>query len=301
MWRASTRRGGRASSTTSALALAARFWPGPLTLVVPAAPGASVCDLARAGLDSVALRVPAHPLAHALLERVGAPGRGAVRQPLGPRQPDDRRARAGRARRPHRRGAGRRADAGRARIDDRRLPRRRRACCARAACRARRSRRRSGARSSGRRDEAGAPRAPGMLASHYAPRAQVRLDIDRVAPGDAVLLFGAFEPPGLAAAQAVLNLSRKRRPDRGRRSAVRASAHARRERRRKHRRRADPGAWPRRGDQRPPAPRRRRRLIAILRGISGEITPAAAMPRQSPATAGRRGGARRRRRRPARG
>ena len=57
----------------SALALAARFWPGPLTLVVPAAPGASVCDLARAGLDSVALRLPAHPLAHALLERVARP------------------------------------------------------------------------------------------------------------------------------------------------------------------------------------------------------------------------------------
>ncbi|MFL5219212.1 MAG: Sua5 family C-terminal domain-containing protein, partial [Microvirga sp.] len=52
-------------------------------------------------------------------------------------------------------------------------------------------------------------RAPGMLASHYAPRAKVRLDIDRVAPGDAVLLFGAFEPPGLAAAQAVLNLSER--------------------------------------------------------------------------------------------
>ena len=76
----------------SALALAARFWPGPLTLVVPAASGASVCDLARAGLDSVALRVPAHPLAHALLERVGRPGRGAVGEPLGPGQPDDRRA-----------------------------------------------------------------------------------------------------------------------------------------------------------------------------------------------------------------
>ncbi|MEL6210885.1 MAG: L-threonylcarbamoyladenylate synthase, partial [Pseudomonadota bacterium] len=38
--------------------LAAAFWPGPLTLVVPAAPGATVCLLARAGLDTIALRQP---------------------------------------------------------------------------------------------------------------------------------------------------------------------------------------------------------------------------------------------------
>src|SRR5215210_1346503 len=57
----------------AALALAAAFWPGPLTLVVPAAPGCTISDLARAGLDSVALRVPAHPLARDLLRRVGRP------------------------------------------------------------------------------------------------------------------------------------------------------------------------------------------------------------------------------------
>ncbi len=42
--------------------LAQAFWPGPLTLVVPAREGA-VSALVRAGLPSVALRVPAHPLA----------------------------------------------------------------------------------------------------------------------------------------------------------------------------------------------------------------------------------------------
>lgn len=57
----------------NALALAKAFWPGPLTLVVPAAPGCEVSDLARAGLDSVALRVPAHPLAHAVLQAAGRP------------------------------------------------------------------------------------------------------------------------------------------------------------------------------------------------------------------------------------
>ena len=53
--------------------LAARFWPGPLTLVLPVADEAAVCDLARAGLDTVAVRAPGHPLAHALLEAFGGP------------------------------------------------------------------------------------------------------------------------------------------------------------------------------------------------------------------------------------
>jgi L-threonylcarbamoyladenylate synthase len=56
-----------------ALLLAKRFWPGPLTLVLPVADPAAVCDLARAGLDTVAVRAPGHPLAHALLEAFGGP------------------------------------------------------------------------------------------------------------------------------------------------------------------------------------------------------------------------------------
>nr|WP_310540451.1 L-threonylcarbamoyladenylate synthase [Phenylobacterium sp.] len=56
-----------------ARALAAAFWPGPLTLVLPIAPDTVVCDLARAGLDTVAIRVPAHPLARELLARFGGP------------------------------------------------------------------------------------------------------------------------------------------------------------------------------------------------------------------------------------
>jgi L-threonylcarbamoyladenylate synthase len=51
-----------------ARALAEAFWPGPLTLVLPARPDA-VCDLARAGLDTVAVRVPGHALARELLAR----------------------------------------------------------------------------------------------------------------------------------------------------------------------------------------------------------------------------------------
>lgn len=51
-----------------ARALAQAFWPGPLTIVVPVKDNERVCDLARAGLDSVAIRIPSHPLARAILE-----------------------------------------------------------------------------------------------------------------------------------------------------------------------------------------------------------------------------------------
>ena len=53
--------------------LAEAFWPGPLTLVCPLGRESPVSDLARAGLDSIAVRVPAHPLARAVLEAFGAP------------------------------------------------------------------------------------------------------------------------------------------------------------------------------------------------------------------------------------
>jgi L-threonylcarbamoyladenylate synthase len=56
-----------------ALKLAQHFWPGPLTLVVPALPTSGVCELARAGLTSLAIRVPNHPIALALLKAVGRP------------------------------------------------------------------------------------------------------------------------------------------------------------------------------------------------------------------------------------
>ena len=53
--------------------LARAFWPGPLTVVAPSADGRLVCDLARAGLDTVAVRAPAHPMAQAVLRAFGRP------------------------------------------------------------------------------------------------------------------------------------------------------------------------------------------------------------------------------------
>jgi L-threonylcarbamoyladenylate synthase len=56
-----------------ARALAEAFWPGPLTLVAPVRDRAAVCDLARAGLDSVAVRVPGHVRARAVIALFGKP------------------------------------------------------------------------------------------------------------------------------------------------------------------------------------------------------------------------------------
>ena len=53
--------------------LARAFWPGPLTIVAPVSPGCRVSLLARAGLDSLALRVPANRIARALIEVAGVP------------------------------------------------------------------------------------------------------------------------------------------------------------------------------------------------------------------------------------
>lgn len=60
-----------------ARALAEAFWPGPLTIVAPVRDTDKVCDLARAGLDTVAVRVPAHSRARAVISAFG----GAVVAP----------------------------------------------------------------------------------------------------------------------------------------------------------------------------------------------------------------------------
>src|SRR3954468_109471 len=54
-----------------AIALAEAFWPGPLTLVLPKTRDCAVADLATAGLDSIAIRVPAHPVARDILRAFG--------------------------------------------------------------------------------------------------------------------------------------------------------------------------------------------------------------------------------------
>ncbi len=185
-----------------ARALARAFWPGPLTLVVPVASGEAVADLARAGLDTVGLRVPSHPVAMALLAATGRPVAAPSANLSGHVSPTT--------------AAHVLADLD-GRIDavmD------------------------GGATAVGVESTivacldgppvllrpGGVPRdaveavigrplasatgeatiAPGMLASHYAPKAAIRLDATGIEPGEALLAFGPGAPSGAAD---ILNLS----------------------------------------------------------------------------------------------
>jgi L-threonylcarbamoyladenylate synthase len=65
--------GALAHLTPVAERLAAAFWPGPLTLVLAKRPVRIVTELATAGLDTIAVRVPAHPVAQALLRAANLP------------------------------------------------------------------------------------------------------------------------------------------------------------------------------------------------------------------------------------
>lgn len=63
--------------------LARAFWPGPLTLVLPLKPGHGVSGLTTAGLDTLAVRVPAHPTAQKLLRAFGGPVAAPSANPSG--------------------------------------------------------------------------------------------------------------------------------------------------------------------------------------------------------------------------
>lgn len=192
----------------AAEALAAAFWPGPITLVVPAGAACTVCDLARAGLPSVALRVPGSPLARDLLAATGRPVAGPSANRSGHVSPTsaahvladlDGRLDAV-------------LDGGEARVgvestvvaclgDTPRLLRP--GAVTRAMIRDVLGR----AIGEAGAEDAARPVGPGLLASHYAPRARVRLDADGIAPGEAALLFGPQAPRGLDGAVAARNLS----------------------------------------------------------------------------------------------
>ena len=171
--------------------LARAFWPGPLTLVLPVALGLKDQPArARRPRQRGDARAVARNGAGA--DRGGRrPARRAFRQSLGPGEPDDRRACRGRSRRPGRLHPRRRPMPPRPRIDDRRLSwRPGRNCCVRARSRARRSKRRSGRRSSAASAARSVPNAPGQLASHYAPKAALRLAAASVQADEAALDFG---------------------------------------------------------------------------------------------------------------
>jgi L-threonylcarbamoyladenylate synthase len=193
-----------------AIALAGAFWPGPLTLVLPKTGDCTVADLATAGLDSIAIRVPAHPVARDILRAFGglvvAPSAnlsGHVSPTTAAHVQSDLAGRIDLI-----------VDGGAVAVgvestivgcfDEPMLLR-------------------PGGvprgeieRVLGRallqppedaNSDTGQPLAPGMLASHYAPRTRVRLNAGRIDAGEALLAFGSNAVPGVDAATAVLNLS----------------------------------------------------------------------------------------------
>jgi L-threonylcarbamoyladenylate synthase len=174
-----------------------RFWPGPLSLVLRRAPQCRISLLASAGLETLALRVPAHPVARELLRLARVPIAAPSANRSGRVSPTT-------------------ADHVMSELDGRIA-----AVLDGGPCSV-------GIEStvldlSGLRptllrpggialealeailgpiamagDDAAAPRAPGMLASHYAPSLPLRLDATEVAPGEALLAFGDGAPEGAA-------------------------------------------------------------------------------------------------------
>ncbi|MGI8527340.1 MAG: L-threonylcarbamoyladenylate synthase [Pseudolabrys sp.] len=175
--------------------LANEYWPGPLTLVLSKRPDCGVADLALAGLDSIALRVPAHPVARELLRAFGKPIVAPSANRSGHISPTS--------------AAHVMADL-RGRID---LIIDAGACAVGVestivSClggppsllRPGGLTRENIERTLGRaltepahdpQSDGEAPLAPGMLASHYAPKAALRLDADAARSGEALLAFGA--------------------------------------------------------------------------------------------------------------
>jgi L-threonylcarbamoyladenylate synthase len=196
----------------AALLLAEAFWPGPLTLVLPKTADCAVADLATAGLDTVAIRIPEHRIARDILRAFGRPVvapsanlSGHVSPTLAAHVLGDLDGRidlivdggavavgvestivgifdAPILLRP---GGLPRADIERVLGHALVQP---------------------PADADG---DSGQPLAPGMLASHYAPRTKVRLNADRIEPGEALLAFGLGAISGIDEAAAVMNLSER--------------------------------------------------------------------------------------------
>jgi L-threonylcarbamoyladenylate synthase len=189
--------------------LASAFWPGPLTLVLPRAIGCPVVELATAGLDSIAVRVPSHKVARDILKAFGKPVVAPSANCSGHVSPTT--------------AAHVLADLG-GRIDlivdggatpvgiestivtclgapvllrPGGLPR--------AAIEQALERKLADAPAADGDDDA--PMAPGMLAAHYAPRTRLRLNIRRVETGEALLAFGPAPAENARAAKTSLNLS----------------------------------------------------------------------------------------------
>ena len=194
------------------LKLAEAFWPGPLTLVLAKHRDCRVGQLATAGLNTIAVRVPSHPVAHNILSAFGKPVVAPSANRSGRVSPTS--ARHVQA------DLGGRIDlivdggATPLGIESTIL------ACFGTTVLLRPGSTPRGAieeclghdiavatRSTHAGDGSGRPLAPGMLISHYAPHALVRMNAVTVAPGEALLAFGTTLPQDAGKARTALNLS----------------------------------------------------------------------------------------------
>jgi L-threonylcarbamoyladenylate synthase len=185
----------------AAMKLAKLFWPGALTLVLPRRAGSPVSLLASAGLETIALRMPAHPVAQQLLEAAGVPIAapsanlsGRISATAASHVADELSGKVTLV-----------LDGGPTPLGiestvvgfDGDIPvLLRPGAIARDAIEA--------VVGALHKPGGGKIASPGQLESHYAPRARLRLDAKNVEPGEALLAFGPKVPSG---ALQVLNLS----------------------------------------------------------------------------------------------
>ncbi len=192
---------------STAMRLAEAFWPGPLTLVLPRTENCPVSELATAGLDTIAVRVPNHPVARELLASFAKP----IVAPSANRSGHVSPTTAAHVLADLRGEIDLVIDGGPTTVGLESTI---------IACMGEPTLLRPGGvareeitRALGHAlkeapllqavDESEAPLAPGMLASHYAPKARLRLEAASVNPGEALLAFG----PALEHSAAMLNLS----------------------------------------------------------------------------------------------
>jgi len=185
--------------------VARRFWPGPLSLVLPRRADGGVSLLASAGLDTVAIRVPAHPVAQALLRATGRPLAAPSANRSGRVSPTEAAHVAAEL-----------GDGVALVLDGGRCPvgvestvldltgatptlLRPGGVTVEALAAALGPIAVAGA-------DPAAPRSPGQLASHYAPALPLRMNAVEAQPGEALLAFGATVSGGFAE---VLNLSER--------------------------------------------------------------------------------------------
>ncbi len=220
-------RGRLSLSATASLERLARLWPGPLTLVLPR--GSRVPELATSGLDTVAVRVPEHPVARALIRTLGAPVVAPSANRFGRISPTE-------AAHVLEELAGRLdavLDGGPCAlgvestivgIEDDGSPRLLRpGACPRETVEAALGRSLEAPRRSA------APAAPGMLASHYAPRKRVVLADAEPLEGARLLALPGCRGPRASLWGAGGGRAARRRPRRGRASTLRRASSARRE------------------------------------------------------------------------